>query len=131
MCDIFVALGNAISDGSVIFGKNSDREPNEAHELVLIPHAHHEEGENLSCTYINLPQVKEINAVLLSKPFWIWGAEMGANEHGLVIGNEAVFTRVPYDKESGLMRSKISLQHITVRFLTKLHGRNLTGTQDE
>ena len=103
MCDTFVALANATRDGSVIFGKNSDRDPNEAQELVLIPHAVHPEGSEVRLTYLSIPQVRETNAVLLSKPFWIWGAEMGANEHGVVIGNEAVFTKVPYDKEPGLI----------------------------
>ncbi|MFU8827578.1 MAG: C69 family dipeptidase, partial [Brevefilum sp.] len=103
MCDSFVALGNATRDGSVIFGKNSDRHPNEAHELILIPRATHPQGTDVKCTYISVPQVQETNAVLLSKPFWIWGGEMGANEHGVAIGNEAVFTKVPYDKEPGLL----------------------------
>ena len=103
MCDTFVALGNATRDGSVIFGKNSDRDPNEAHELALIPHALHPDGVDVACTYITVPQIRETNAVLLSKPFWIWGAEMGANEHGVVIGNEAVFTKVPNDKKPGLI----------------------------
>lgn len=50
MCDTFVAIKNATKDGSVIFGKKSDREPNEAHEFMLIPHAQHQKGELVSCT---------------------------------------------------------------------------------
>jgi dipeptidase len=103
MCDTLVALGNSTADGSVIFAKNSDREPNEAHELVLIPHASHPAGSKVRCTYIEIPQVTETFAVLLAKPFWIWGAEMGANEKGVAIGNEAVYTKVPMDKKPGLI----------------------------
>lgn len=102
MCDTMVAVGNATADGSVIFAKNTDREPNEAHQLVLIPAASHAPGSTLMCTYIEIPQVEQTFAVLLAKPFWMWGTEMGANEKGVVIGNEAVFTRVPYQKGPGL-----------------------------
>ena len=93
MCDTFVALADATSDGSVILAKNSDREPDEAHEVVLLPAADHD-GGTVRCTYVRVPQVRRTHAVLLAKPYWIWGAEMGANEHGVVIGNEAVFTKV-------------------------------------
>ncbi len=103
MCDTMVALGNATADGAVIFAKNSDREPNEAQELVLLPAQNYSPGSTLKCTYVEIPQVVHTYAVLLSKPFWIWGAEMGANEHGVVIGNEAVFTRAGYDKKPGMI----------------------------
>jgi secernin len=103
MCDTIVALGNSTVDGKVLFAKNSDREPNEAHELVIIPRTLHQPGELVKCTYIEIPQVPETYQVMLAKPFWIWGAEMGANEFGVTIGNEALFTRDPYGKEPGLI----------------------------
>lgn len=103
MCDTIVALGNSTADGNVLFAKNSDREPNEAHEVVIIPAANHAAGETVKCTYIEIPQVEHTYRVLLAKPFWIWGAEMGSNEFGVTIGNEAVFTRTPYGKEPGLI----------------------------
>lgn len=103
MCDTMVALGNSTVDGSVILAKNSDREPNEAQQIVVIPHAIHQERATVQCTYIEIPQVWETYEVLLSKPFWIWGCEMGANECGVAIGNEAVFTKIPSGKEPGLI----------------------------
>ncbi len=103
MCNNVVALGNATADGSVLFGKNSDREPNEAHTLRHIPHATHAPGSVVKCTYIEIPQVAETNAVLLAQPCWIWGAEMGTNEKGVVIGNTAVYTKVPYETGPGLI----------------------------
>lgn len=103
MCDTIVALGRVTADGVTLFGKNSDREPNEAHQVVTIPRQQHAPGARVKCTYIEIPQVAESFAVLLAKPFWIWGAEMGANEYGVVIGNEAVFTQVPYEKNGGLI----------------------------
>jgi secernin len=99
MCDTIIATSEATKDGVTIFGKNSDREPNEAHHVVTHSSADHAPGSLVHCTYIAIPQVRHTFATLLAKPFWIWGAEMGANEHNLVIGNEALFTRVPYLKK--------------------------------
>lgn len=97
MCDTMVALPGCTNDGSLLFAKNSDREPNESHIIVRVPRHRIESGESIKCTYISFVNngEKELmtNECILFKPSWIWGAEMGVNEKGLVIGNEAVFTR--------------------------------------
>jgi secernin len=92
MCDTLVTLGNSTKDGSVIFGKNSDRPSNEVQLVTYSPRTKYSKGDQLNVTYITIPQVSETAAVLLSQPWWMWGAEMGANEYGVVIGNEAVYT---------------------------------------
>jgi len=102
MCDTFVAMPSMTHDGSVIFGKNSDREPNEAQVLEYHPEAEYISGKTLKCTYLDIPQVTKTNAVLISRPFWMWGAEIGANDKGVVIGNEAVFTKMATEKEGRL-----------------------------
>ncbi|KAA8578544.1 hypothetical protein FQN60_005312, partial [Etheostoma spectabile] len=57
----------------------------------------------LECTYIQIPQVEHTHAVVLSKPAWMWGAEMGANDQGVCIGNEAVWTREPVSPGESLL----------------------------
>jgi secernin len=86
-----------IGDAGVLFAKNSDRDPNESQRVEWHSAADHPHGERISCTWIDIDQVTHTNAVLLSRPWWMWGAEIGANEHGVVIGNEAVFTNEPYE----------------------------------
>lgn len=93
MCDTLVAMKNSTKNGSVIFGKNSDREKNEPNIVIKVPRKKYKKGEKVKCTYIQIPQAEETFECILFKPSWIWGAEMGVNEYGVVIGNEAVFTK--------------------------------------
>lgn len=102
MCDTFVALPPGTRDGAVIFGKNSDREPNEMQLLEFHPGREHGRGASVQCTYLKIPQARDTHAVLLGRPYWMWGAEFGVNEHGLAIGNEAVWTKMPIRKKGGL-----------------------------
>lgn len=60
MCDTLVAVGKATADGVTLFVKNSDREPNEAHWLARIPHATHDTGETVKCTYIEIPSGRDV-----------------------------------------------------------------------
>jgi len=97
-----VGTPNHTADGVMLFGKNSDRQRNEAQAVEFVPRQSYAANSQLKCTYITIPQVPSTNAVLLCRPFWIWGAEMGVNEHGVAIGNEGLRARSPAPQEEAL-----------------------------
>jgi len=115
-CDTFVVLPPLTDSNFRIFGKNSDRPANEVQEVIFVSNEHTSDNKNnvqvcliilfslnkiflfsIQCTHIEIPQVSTTYRCILSKPAWCWGAEMGANEHGVCIGNEAVFSKVTYE----------------------------------
>jgi secernin len=101
-CDTSVALGAATVDGATIFAKNSDRSANECQTLQHVPRRQHERGATVQCQYMAIPQVSATWELLGSRPYWLWGYEMGVNEWGVAIGNEAVLSREP-DEEVALI----------------------------
>ncbi|XP_045472231.1 secernin-3 [Harmonia axyridis] len=88
-CDTFVVLPPHTKRG-VVFGKNSDRPNGEVQEVVYYPAS--ESSDSVKCTYIEVESGGPTKAIIVSKPNWMWGAEMGANECGVAIGNEAIWT---------------------------------------
>lgn len=108
MCDTIVV----VTPHGVGFAKNSDRAANEAQILDWRPAREHPPRSVVRCTWITIPQVRRTHAVLLSRPYWQWGAEMAANEHGVVIGNEAVFTRaaVPASGLTGMDLLRLAVE---------------------
>lgn len=92
MCDTIYAPG--------FLGKNSDRVPSEPQTLCLVP-------RRPACDQVEVGnKVLKAHdkgfAFLLSKPSWMKGGEMGVNECGVAIGNEAVFSKFKPAKDGVL-----------------------------
>jgi secernin len=92
MCDTFVALPGTTQHHTMLFAKSADCEVNEANAVVRIPARKHVKGEVVRITHLVIPQAEQTYEVLLTKAFWTYGCEIGVNEFGLSMGEEAVFT---------------------------------------
>jgi secernin len=103
MCDTFVALPSVTRDRNVLFAKSADCEVNEANAIVRIPRKKHARGEAVRITHLVIPQVEETYEIFLTKAFWTYGCEIGINEYGLAMGEEAVFTTEMAEEKDGII----------------------------
>ncbi len=103
MCDTFVALPSSTRDKNVLFAKSADCEVNEANAIVRIPRKKHVKGEAVRVTHLVIPQAQETYEIFLTKAFWTYGCEIGINEYGLAMGEEAVFTTEMAEEKDGLI----------------------------
>lgn len=101
MCDTWVAMKDATLGGRVIFAKNSDRPFFDCQPLIQQPRKHWPSGSSIQTDYVTLPQAEVTYAHLGSSPYWCWGYEEGINEWGVVIGNEAVYTKASHEEVDG------------------------------
>ena len=102
-CDTIVINSRCSAYGQNILAKNSDRPTGEPQPLCFYDTKEYPEGAILHTTYLDIPQVRKTYAVVGSRPYWIWGFEMGYNEMGLIIGNEAEWSRMEAETEEGLL----------------------------
>ena len=91
MCDTMYAGASVCSEGHSWFAKNSDRNPGEPQALCLVPRR--DPVDVVRVGDIEMPFRDSGFSFALSKPSWMAGGEMGVNERGVAIGNEAVFSR--------------------------------------
>ncbi|MDP3176671.1 MAG: carcinine hydrolase/isopenicillin-N N-acyltransferase family protein [Spirochaetaceae bacterium] len=100
MCDTIYAGPAAAGEGRAWFAKNSDRHPAEPQALCLVPRA---PAPSVGAGPEGKPGPEGESgpglAFALSKPSWMAGGEMGLNEKGVAIGNEAVFSRFTAKKD--------------------------------
>ncbi|XP_069110921.1 secernin-3-like [Argopecten irradians] len=140
MSDIFVAFPSVTKNNTVIFGKNSNRPPSEVQEVVYHSGAQHATGSKVKCTFMEISQVEQTHNVILSKPTWCWGAEMGANDKGVCVGCTSVWTKLCHqgehtDKLIGVDFVRLALERAStarqgVDVITQLLEQHCQGGQN-
>jgi len=105
-CDTMVALAPSTRGGNTVFAKNSDRPQEEAQPLVMVAAADHS-GGHAGAQFVDVPQLGHTYRHVGSKPYWCTGYEHGFNEYQVVIGNEALPSRLPAVDEPKLVGMEV------------------------
>lgn len=102
-CDTMLVSSACSRYGKNILAKNSDRPSGEPQPLCFYEGKEYPDGATVKTTHITIPQARKTYTVVGSRPYWIWGFEMGFNEKGLIIGNEAEGSRLDPETEDGIL----------------------------
>ena len=135
-CDSFVVLPTASADGSMLLGKNSDRPVNETQPLRYVPARAPAGSERLQLAYVEIADDRQTLAHVGASPYWCWGHELGLNERGVAIGNEALFTRdLAHNQRAARAGEAPEPGHprdgaSSPRARTRTHGRGGDGRDD-
>jgi secernin len=129
MCDT-VAMFSRDGSGRSFFGKNSDREPGEPQIVYYSENPVDEFNQRpyieASSKYTSGPllALKSIfdkfdnpYSALISRPVWMWGAEMGVNQFGLSIEFVNFFLR------KGSLKSKLVERELDICAVRKIQPR--------
>jgi secernin len=93
MCDTFVVMPPNTENGDVLLAKISDMDVNVGYGLRNLPRKTHAPGELLRTTHICIPQTETTYDTTTCGYDFVWGIEMGINEYGFAIGDEAQNTK--------------------------------------
>lgn len=102
-CDTIAITEINTDFGQNMFAKNSDRPTAESQRIVFCPSRENTPGTRLKLTDLEIDDVKKTYATIGSQPYWTWGFEMGYNECGLIIGNEAQGSKNAAEQETGIL----------------------------
>jgi len=102
-CDTMVAVPSSTQHAQTVFAKNSDRPKDECQPLELHQRQDHGVGTQANCLFLTVPQVETTWRHVGSRPWWCWGYEHGFNEHQVVIGNEALRSKLQLALEPRLI----------------------------
>jgi dipeptidase len=109
MCDTIVAQPEATADGVMLLAKNADTEVNEAQQILRFPARDYGPGAAVRVTHLTIPQAQHTHEIILDRSFWAWGGEIGCNEHGVAIGDEAAFSNQAESKDGVIILDLLRL----------------------
>ena len=93
-CDTLIVTADDTVSGNTLFAKNSDRPPTETQPLVQQNRKTNIANSINKLEFISIPEVEVSYKHVGSRPYWCWGYEHGFNEYQVVIGNEALQSKL-------------------------------------